>query len=384
MRILQLAPLRETVPPPAYGGTEAVVSLLTDELVRLGHDVTLAASGDSHTIATLHAVYHRSLRAAGDLDEPEPYEWAHVGSALSLSDRFDIVHNHAGELPMALADVLAAPMLTTAHCVPTADTALIWRFYRGAYNAVSADALARLAPLAECGRDMGFVHNAVDVESFPFSPAGGEDLLFLGRIAPEKGPQHAIEVARRCGMRLLLAGNLDQRDRDFFDEVIAEQVDGDQIVFVGEADAEEKRRLYAGARCLLLPITWDEPFGLEMPEAMACGTPVVALNRGSAPEIVTHGVTGFVVDTIEEMADAVRVVSRIDRLTCRREVERRFSRRMMARRYLEIYRRIVAQSVRENEFMPMDAAETDLTGDTAIPPEREGDARSSLAGEVDE
>jgi glycosyltransferase involved in cell wall biosynthesis len=363
MRILQLAPLSERVPPPAYGGTEAVVSLLADELVRLGHDVTLAASGDSTTTAHLHAVYHRSLRGASGIQDPGPYEWAHVGSALSRAHRFDVVHNHAGELAMALAGLLPTPMLTTAHCVPTEDAEVIWRSFRGAYNAISADALARLAPIAPCGRNMGYVHNAIDANSFPFSRLGGDDLLFLSRMSPEKGPQHAIEVARRCGMRLLLAGKVDEQDRRFFDEVIAGLIDGDQIVFLGEASAELKRLLYASARCLLFPIMWDEPFGLVMPEAMACGTPVIAFNRGSAPEVIDHGVTGFVVDTIDEMVTAVQRVTRIDRMACRREAEGRFSAQAMAKRYVAIYRQIVMPALREREPIAIDGAETEFAGE---------------------
>src|SRR5262249_25441911 len=150
-------------------------------------------------------------------------------------------------------------------------------------------------------RFMGPVYNAIDVDSYPFQPEKGENLLFLSRLAPEKGPQHAIAVARKLGMRLILAGKVDNFDRDFFEEVVRDQIDGEQIVYFGEANAEQKRELYANARCLLMPICWEEPFGLVMPEAMACGTPVVAFRRGSVPELIAHGETGFVVDSVDEM-----------------------------------------------------------------------------------
>ena len=350
MRILQIAPLWETVPPPAYGGTEAVVSALVEELVRMGHDVTLAASGDSRTSATLHAVYHRSLRNAPGLGDPLPYHWAHIGSAISLSAKFDLVHNHAGELAMAMSHLVSTPMLTTVHSLPPPDTELIWRSYHGAYNSLSANQRSQLLSAATTtAREMGYVYNAIDVDSFPFSPARGDDLLFLSRLSPEKGPHHAIEAARRCGRRLILAGKIGDQDRRFFDEVIAHQIDDDQIVFLGEADARQKRNLYRNARCLLLPITWDEPFGLVMPEAMACGTPVIAFNRGSAPELIEHGLTGFVVDSIDKMVDAIGAVSRISREECRRAATRRFSPHVMAEGYARIYQQLMTPRSRDRE-----------------------------------
>ncbi|HZP56271.1 MAG TPA: glycosyltransferase family 4 protein [Dehalococcoidia bacterium] len=338
MRILQLAPLWESVPPPAYGGTEAVVHLLTEELVRMGHDVTLVASGDSLTAARLAPVFPRSLRRADDLADRNPYDWAHIAHAIDLSRcGFDVVHNHAGELAMAMAPLAGAPMLTTTHCLTTADTRFIWRRYRGAYNTISRSQRAHFDQVGTGARFMGHVYNAIDVASYPFQREKGEDLLFLSRLAPEKGPHLAIAVAKRLGMRLILAGKVDRFDRDFFEEVVRDQIDGEQIVFVGEADARRKRDLYRNARCLLMPLTWEEPFGLVMPEAMACGTPVIALRRGSAPELIVHGETGFVVDTVDEMADAVLDLGRIDPARCRDHVQAEFSVERMARAYLRLY-----------------------------------------------
>ncbi|MBF6599092.1 MAG: glycosyltransferase family 4 protein [Dehalococcoidia bacterium] len=342
MRILQLAPLWETVPPPAYGGTEAVVSLLTEELVRLGHDVTLAASGDSTTSARLLSVYGRSLRRAEDLVDRNPYDWTHIGAALAHAGEFDVVHNHAGELVMAMAALIQTPMLTTTHCMTTPDTGFIWARYRGHYNTISRWQQAHFAEVAPRAGARGYVYNAVDVDTFPFQPAKGDDLLFLSRLAPEKGPQYAIEVAKRTGRRLILAGKVDRYDRQFFEEVVKDLIDGDQIVFVGEADARRKRELYANARCLLMPITWREPFGLVMPEAMACGTPVVAFDRGSVPEVIVHGRTGFVVQDVDEMVDAVRAIDTIDPYACRDHVRQHFSPAIMAARYVHVYEQIVS------------------------------------------
>src|SRR5207237_10320650 len=178
------------------------------------------------------------------------------------------------------------------HSLPTAHTRPIWSGYRGAYNTISRSESRHFEGIACRARYMGHVYNAIDVDSFPFEPTKGADLLFLSRLAPEKGPQHAIAVAKRLGLRLLLAGKVDSYDEQFFEEVVRPLIDGEQIVHLGEADAAQKRELYKAAKCLLMPLTWDEPFGLVMPDAMACGTPVIAFRRGSAPELLVPGKSG--------------------------------------------------------------------------------------------
>jgi len=246
-------------------------------------------------------------------------------------------------LAMAMCALLDVPVLTTMHCLPTVDTQFIWDRYAGAYNTISA---AQRLPVGidRPARFMGYVHNAIDVDTFPFQAEKGEDLLFLSRVAPEKGPHLAIEAARRLGRRLIIAGKVDRYDRDFFEEVIRDQIDGEQIVFVGEADSKQKRELYRRAHCLLMPLTWDEPFGLVMPEAMACGTPVVALRRGSAAEIIDHGRTGFVVDSIDEMVEAIKDVPKIEPNACREHVRARFSRAIMADRYVRVYEALLGRA----------------------------------------
>ncbi|MEX0750821.1 MAG: glycosyltransferase family 4 protein [Dehalococcoidia bacterium] len=342
MRILQLAPLWESVPPPAYGGTEYVVSLLTEELVKRGHDVTLAASGDSTTSARLFASYDRSLRSADDLTDRSPYDWQHIASALRHGRDFDIIHNHAGEPAMVMSALVGVPILTTMHCLLTSDTRFIWERYGGAYNTISRSQHHHVLRFEGPARFLGHVYNSVDVDSFPFEPTKGSDLLFLGRMAPEKGPHLAIDVAKRLGMRLIMAGKVDRYDRTFFENVIRERIDGEQIVYVGEADASQKRKLYGKAKCVLMPLTWEEPFGLVMPEAMACGTPVIALRRGAAPELIAHGRTGYVVDTVDEMVEAVRDVGRIDPASCRAHVREHFSPVAMAEEYERLYETLVA------------------------------------------
>lgn len=341
MKILQIAPLWETVPPAAYGGTEAVVHVLVEELVRRGHEVTLCASGDSRTSARLVSSYHRSLRTAEDLRDKQPYVWHHAAISLRDAREYDIVHNHAGEEVMALAHLLPeVPMLTTMHCLITPDQRIIWDSYPGYYNTLSWSQ-RRLMPKISGGIFAGVAYNAIDVPSFPFQAEKEDFLLFLGRISPDKGPHLAVEVARRSGRRLLIAGKVDPVDFQFFTTVMAPLIDGQQVVYVGEANGERKRDLYRRAYCVLMPVVWDEPFGLVSVEAMACGTPVVALNRGALSELVRHGETGFVVDTVDQMAEALRFVPEIDPWRCRQHVAENFDVPVMADAYLRMYRDIL-------------------------------------------
>ena len=356
MRILQLAPLWETVPPPAYGGTEAVVSVLVEELVRRGHQVTLCASGDSITSAQLFSVYPRSLRTADDLLDRQPYDWMHLALSLrEASSGYDIIHNHAGEPAMAMSHLVDLPMLTTTHCLITPDTRFIWDHYRGWYNTISRSARLTM-PQVRGGTYAGVVYNAIDVQSFPYEEDKEDYMLFLSRVAPDKGTHLAIEVARRTGLRLVIAAKVDRADRDYFHEVVEPLIDGKLVQFLGEADAALKRKLYAKARCLLLPICWEEPFGLVIPEAMACGTPVIAFRRGAAPEIVADGETGYLVDDVEGMVRAVYRVEHIDPRRCRRYVEERFDAPRLADDYLALYQRILEEQATRDRFLVEAAA----------------------------
>jgi glycosyltransferase involved in cell wall biosynthesis len=356
MRILQLAPVWETVPPPAYGGTEAVVSALTEELVRRGHDVTLWASGDSTTSARHRYVVPRSLRLAGLTQDALQYGLLHVASALATAGDFDIVHNHNGppsELAMAMSLAFPEiPMLTTLHCQPTEETREVWTNYQAWYNAISHQQAATL-PEFPMGHFAGVVHNSIDVDSFPFRERKDGYLLSIGRITPEKAPHLAIEVARRAGMKILIAGKMStDAEQHYFDEEVSPLLDGTTAEFIGEADAGLKRRLYAGANCLLMPLCWEEPFGLVMVEAMACGTPVIAFRRGAAPEIIKNGDNGFLVEGLDEMVDATKGLAHIDPAACRRSVEVRFSPRALADKYLAVYEEILDSAVGLPSPMP--------------------------------
>jgi glycosyltransferase involved in cell wall biosynthesis len=351
-----IAPPWESVPPAGYGGTEAVVHLLTEELVARGHKVTLFASGDSRTSAELRFVCAQSLRSATHVEEKYPYLIRHAAEAVSLAPDYDIVHNHAGEEVMALAGLSSGvPMLTTTHCNIAPDRRFIWDAYDGYYNTVSW-AQRRAMPAIERPQFAGVAYNAIDVRSFPYDEDKDDYLLFLSRIALEKGVTIAIEAARRSGQRLLIAGKVDPADYTYFLTSVAPLIDGEQIILVGEADASRKRELYRKARALLLPIVWDEPFGLVMAEAHACGTPVVVFGRGAASEIVQHGETGFVVNNTDEMVEAIGRLDEISPEACRRLVEEKFDVPQMADQYLEIYRRIIGTGT--SASIPLSVAET--------------------------
>ncbi len=366
IRIGMIAPLEIRVPPVAYGGTELVVSLLTEELVRRGHDVTLFASGDSLTAARLVPGSPRFLRGTG-LDKGV-LETMNVVSCMERAGEFDIIHNHNTFAGMGMAGLVDTPVLTTLHGFYGGDSAPDFDRYRGWYNTTSHSAKSLLPPRE---RFAGVIHSSIDCASFPFNGGGREEyLLFLSRLSPEKGPHLAIDVARRTGQRLVIAGNVDGWDREFFERSLLPAIDGDQIKYVGEADSAQKRALMSQARCLLAPITWEEPFGLFMVEAMACGTPVIAMRRGAAPEVVEDGVTGFIVDTVEEMAEAVGRVDDIDSARCREHVEQHFDVPRMADDYLAAYERVMEgqgarrwrRGPRQLTFLP-----TPLQGELEVP-----------------
>ncbi len=343
MRILQIAPLWERVPPVGYGGTEAVVSLLTDALVQAGHEVVLRASGNSLTLAELRSIYPRSLRSAEEVCDGTPYDWAHAAQAVADAGEFDIVHNHAGESVMALAGLIDVPMLTTLHNPITPDTRIIWEHYSGYYNTISRAQINTVPPLGG-PRHAGVVYNSIDVASFPFSTEKDGYLLCLNRIAPEKGTHLAIEVARRAGRKLVIAGKVDCPEREYYETAVRPLVDGRDVVFLGEADYQLKRELYAKAACVLMPICWEEPFGLVTVEAMACGTPVIAFNRGAAPELIVDGETGFLVEDVDSMVEALGKIDAIQPYRCRQHVQANFDVPAMMEGYLRLYREILGAS----------------------------------------
>jgi glycosyltransferase involved in cell wall biosynthesis len=328
MRIAQVAPTYERVPPRTYGGTELIVHLVTEELVARGHDVTLFATGDSITAATLRSVAPGPMRygepSAAGLGHAEYLQLANAQAAFlaAAHDQFDLIHNHAGIEGMVLAAGSRTPVVSTMHnpFAPIAQS--VWDAYPWFHHAVSTASAATFPTRGA----LPPIHHGIDVGSFDFEehPDGGY-LLFLGRFSQAKGADRAIEAARRAGRRLVLAGKVDPPDAERVRETIEPHLDGRQIRYVGEADATTKRDLLAGADALLFPIDWDEPFGLVMVEALSSGTPVIGFRRASVPEVVEDGRTGFVVDDVDGMVAAIDRLGEIDRRACRAAAEARFT-----------------------------------------------------------
>ena len=338
MRVAMVSPLELRVPPVGYGGTEMIVSLLTEELVKQGHDVTLFAAGDSVTSARLVPGSETFLRGS---DRSKPiFNMLNVMACLEWASEVDIIHNHTTFEGLATAGLFNTPMLTTLHGGIDGDWTVLFQSYRGWYNAISQSALS-LLPVK--GRCVGVIYNAIECDTYPFNAGPREDfLLFLSRISREKGTHIAIEVAKQANRRLIIAGNVDDVDVEYFEQEVLPQVDGKLIEYVGEADYTMKRDLMSRADCLLAPITWNEPFGLFMVEAMACGAPVVAFGLGSVPEVVESGITGFVVDTVPEMVAGLKRIEEIDREACRARATERFDVARMAADYVDAYEQVLS------------------------------------------
>ena len=340
VRIAQVAPLYEAVPPKLYGGTERVVSLLTEELVRRGHEVTLFASGDSVTSARLAAVTERALRLdATNRDLLAADTIRQLDLVFGNARDFDIIHCHVDYLAYPFSGLVSTPTLHTVH--GRLDLSYLLPIYRQ-FKHVPLVSIsdAQRAPLADIGVTwVGTVHHGLTPERFAFSANPGDYLAFLGRLSPEKQPDVAIEVAKRAGLPLRIAAKIDAADQEYFHRVVAPLLDHPLIEFVGEIGDADKSAFLGAARALLFPIDWPEPFGLVMLEAMACGTPVIARPCGSVPEVVRSGVNGFIGDTVSDLVDAVRRVETLDRAACRRDFERRFSVARMVADYEALYQR---------------------------------------------
>jgi glycosyltransferase involved in cell wall biosynthesis len=347
MRIAQIAPLWERVPPPAYGGIELVVGLLTDELVRRGHEVTLFASGDSITSAKLTSVHPRALRLDSSIKEYRIYEMLQLGSVYERADEFDIIHSHMGCASLSYTKLVKTPTVNTLHGIFTPDNEKMFQYAKSQPFVSISDAQREL----RLGLNyVGTVYNGIDVSSYKFYPKPDEPpyLTFLGRISPEKGTHLAIEIAKKAGWRLKIAGKVDVVDVEYFEKEVKPLIDGQQIEYLGEANHTQKNILMGGAVATLFPITWREPFGLVMVESMASGTPVIAMKLGSTTEVIAHGKTGFLCNDVEECVSAIAKVADLDRYACREYVKNRFSLQAMTDGYEEVYRQILQERFANN------------------------------------
>lgn len=338
MKIAQIAPLIESVPPRLYGGTERVVSYLTEELVKQGHDITLFASGDSETSAELVPVVDRSLRLDQSGD-PLGYHILLLQQLAKRIDEFDVVHFHIDYLHFSLARLLAFPQLTTLH--GRLDIPGLQPIF-DEFNDMPVISISdhQRTPLPQANW-LSTIYNGVPKETYTFRPEPGRYLAFLGRISPEKRVDRAIEIAIRTGMELKIAAKIDKVDEEYFENEIKPLLKHPLVEFIGEINETEKNEFLGNAYCLLFPIDWPEPFGLVMIEAMACGTPVIAYRRGSVPEVMHHGETGFIVDDISDAIDAVEKIGTISRFCCRHIFETRFSSSRMAADYIKSYERLI-------------------------------------------
>jgi glycosyltransferase involved in cell wall biosynthesis len=335
VRIAQIAPLYERVPPASYGGTERVVSYLTEELVALGHDVTLFASGDSITRARLVAPCTRALRLDTSVVDQLAHHMLLLDRVFREYSRFDILHFHIDYLHFPLSRLLGATQVTTLHGrLDLDDLQPLYREF-GSMPLVSISQAQRdPIPWANW---QATVHHGLPLDLHAFRPGPGGYLAFLGRVSPEKRVDRAIEIAQRAGWPIRIAAKVDRADREYFESTIQPLLSEPGVEYVGEIGEVEKTEFLGNAAALLFPIDWCEPFGLVMIEALACGTPVIAWRRGSVGEVITDGVTGFVVDSIADAVTAVSRIGTIDRPACRAEFERRFTVDRMTGDYLRVY-----------------------------------------------
>src|SRR5688572_4721858 len=342
MRIAQVAPLFERVPPVTYGGTERVVAYLVDALVELGHEVTLFASGDSRTRARLVSAAPNSLRLDSTCRDTMAPQIRELELVSRMAHRFDVIHFHTGFLHLPLTRYLPAPSVTTMHGrLDMDELAPLMKEFRDVPLVSISDDQQRPCPHQ---RWCATVYHGLPSRLLPYNASPDDYVAFVGRISPEKRLDRAIEIARRAGMELRVAAKIDAADREYFNAEIAGLMTQPHVTYLGEIGEAEKAELLGGARALLFPIDWPEPFGMVVIEALSCGTPVLAWPGGSVPELLEPDVTGWIVDSIDKAVEALRRVDAIDRAACRAAFEQRFTADRMARDYLAVYKRLQDRS----------------------------------------
>ncbi|NLY38315.1 MAG: glycosyltransferase family 4 protein [Firmicutes bacterium] len=334
MKIAMLSPIAWRTPPRHYGPWEQVVSWLTEGLVREGVEVTLYATADSQTRARLRAVAPRPYAEDDSLD-PKVWECLHIASLFEEADRYDLIHSHFDFLPLTYAGLVQTPVLTTIHGFSSPRILPVYQKYNRRVHYVSISNADRDPSLDYCAT----IYHGIPVEQYPFSPGPGRYLLFFGRIHHDKGAAEAIALARQSGLPLIMAGII--QDRDYFERSVAPYLDNDRIKYIGPVGPADKGALLGGAMALLHLINFDEPFGLSVVEAMACGTPVIACKRGSMPELITDGETGFLIERAEEARACLPRLKELSRRRCRARVEAHFTVEVMVRRYRDLYRQII-------------------------------------------
>jgi len=337
MHIAMLSPIAWRTPPRHYGPWESVASLLTEGLVARGHDVTLFATADSQTSGTLHAVCPRGYEEDRSLI-PKVWECLHISELFEHADAYDMIHNHFDFLPLTYTGLTATPVVTTIHGFSSPGILPVYKKYNGKAIYVSISDADRSPDLDY----IKTIHHGIDIKQFDFQPAPDDYLLFFGRIHQDKGTREALDIARDCGKKLILAGII--QDQAYYDQFVAPRIDNDKVVYIGSAGPAERNRLLGKARALLHPIQFNEPFGLSVIESMACGTPVIAFSKGAMPELIENGKSGFLVNNVDEAIEAVARIEDIDRVDCRRRVERHFTIDRMVDDYIQVYETVLEKA----------------------------------------
>jgi glycosyltransferase involved in cell wall biosynthesis len=341
MKIAQVSPVFESVPPKGYGGTERVISYLTEELVRIGHEVTLFATGDSQTAARLVPIAPHSIRATPGRPDWMAYQCISMDKLASMAEEFDLIHFHTDYLHFPLARHLPVPHVTTLHGrLDLPELPPLYQHIKDVPVVSISDSQRAPLPFANW---VGTVHHGLPQDLFAATEAPGEYFAFVGRVSPEKRLDRAIDIAQRCNRLLVVAAKIDKLDEPYFEQALRPLFNKPWVRYIGEVGQDAKRELLENARALLFPIDWPEPFGLVMIEAFSCGTPVVAWSNGAIPELVDDGVTGFVVSDQDEAVRAAARIHELDRRACRATFDRRFTASRMANDYLRIYQQLIDQ-----------------------------------------
>ncbi|MFA4910135.1 MAG: glycosyltransferase [Desulfobacteria bacterium] len=337
MRIAVLSPIAWRTPPRHYGPWESVVSLLTEGLVSQGYDVTLFATGDSKTSGKLHAVCGRGYEEDRSI-MPKVWECLHISELFEHAEDFDIIHNNFDFLPLTYTGLITTPFVTTIHGFSSPGILPVYKKYNGKVFYVSISDADRSPDLDY----IKTIHHGIDIKQFDFQPEPDDYLLFFGRIHHDKGAREAIEIARACNKKLILAGII--QDEAYYHQYVEPHLDSNNAVYVGSVGPDQRNHLLGKAHVLLHPINFNEPFGLSVIESMACGTPVIAFNKGSMPELIENGRNGFLVTTVDEAIDAVAHIKDIDRACCRSHVEQHFTVNRMVEEYIQVYETVLEKT----------------------------------------
>ena len=357
MKIAQVSPLFESVPPKLYGGTERVVAYLTDALIDLGHDVTLFASGDSTTRARLVSAAPEALRLKGCVD-PFAYHFVQLQQVLDMAYQFDVIHFHTDYFHFPTSKQSTYTHVTTLHGrLDLPELRPLYKSFRA--MPVISISYSQRKPLPHANW-AGNVYHGLPDDLYSMGNGEGGYAVFLGRFSPEKRPDRAIEIARRAGLRIKLAAKVDKSDQDYFKTTIEPLLYQSHVDYIGEVGESEKAALLGGAKVMLFPIDWAEPFGMVMIESLACGTPVVAFGHGSVPEVLDHGKTGFIVSNVDDAVEAVRKVDTLSRATCRRVFMERFTSMRMGKDYVHLYEHLMKEGRRIDLPLSSSAPDADM------------------------